>query len=120
MSNPATSHRGTQPNILQSEPVITSAVVSAVTAIIGLAIAFGAPITEGQADAVQTAIPPIMVIIFLITRMFVTPKAAVTEQTKKLPTGKKVVVAGEANELVKTGKIIRDVGSSIPKTDAEG
>lgn len=103
MSNTIT-HRGAQPNIIQSEPVVTAAVSAVLVKGIAMAVEFGAPITEGQADAIDGFSTALMVAIFLVVRIFVTPKSKVVEQMQDGH-----VFAGEASELP-TGTPIREIG----------
>lgn len=98
-----------KPNILQAEPVITAAVSALIVKGIALAVEFGAPVTEGQASAINGFSAALMVIIFLAVRWFVTSKARVVEQTISTASAE-IVVAGEANELP-TGEVIREAGS---------
>lgn len=113
------THRGEQsPNILQSEPVITAAVSALIVKGIALAVEFGAPITEGQADTINGFSSALMVLIFIAVRFFVTPKAKVVEQTITVKDGADIVVAGEANEIP-TGEVIRTIGADELYPDAE-
>ena len=108
---------GAKPNIVQAEPVVTAAVSALIVEGIALAVEFGAPITEGQADAINAFSSALMVIIFLAVRWFVTSKARVVEQTKTVG-GTEVVVAGDASELP-TGTHVREAGSLDVDPDAE-
>lgn len=91
-------------NLVKNEPVVTSAVVAAVVAIVGLAISFGAPVTPDQADAIQGATVAVLPLIFLVARGFVTPNGKVVEREQDGH-----VLAGEANELP-TNTHVREVG----------
>lgn len=104
-----------KPNLIQSEPVITAAVSALIVKGIAMAVEFGAPITEGQASAINAFSSALMVIIFIVVRWFVTSKARVVEQTKTV-NGKEIVVAGEANEIP-TGSKIRTAGSLDPAAE---
>lgn len=108
-----TTHRGNQPNIIKKEPVITAAVSALIVKGIALAVEFGAPITEGQADAINGFSSALMVIVFLAVRFFVTPTAKVLEQEQDGD-----VIAGEANEFKSTGEVIRKVGQLPQRPEA--
>lgn len=81
--------------IPQKEPAaIIAAIGAAATVVIGLAVAFGAPITPDQQSAILIAIPPIgILVVLLVTRPKVTPAAAVAAQVN-LQTG--AIEAGPA------------------------
>lgn len=74
--------------IPQKEPAaIISAIGAAVTAIIGVAVAFGVPMSQQQQNAILVAIGPVAILIVLLaTRPKVTPTAAVAAQVN-LQTG---------------------------------
>lgn len=62
---------------MNKEPaVILSVVGAAVVAVLGILVAFNLPLTQGQQDAIVTAIGPVgLLIIGLLTRQWVTPEA---------------------------------------------
>lgn len=105
---------------IANEPVITSAVVALVAALIPLLLSFGLDITPEQADALQAAVLPVMAVIFLAARGFVTPNGKVVEHEKD-----GVVLAGQANELP-TDTEVRNLGEdplidlSTLEDDSEG
>lgn len=92
---------------MKNEPVaIIGAVGAALAAVIGVAVAFGLPITEDQQTAILAAVGPVgIVVVLIITRRLVTPNGRVVEREDG---GK--VVAGEGSELP-NGLVIRDAGS---------
>lgn len=100
-------------NFVKSEPVITSAVVAAVVAIVGLATALGAPIDDTLAEAIQAATVAILPLVFLAVRGFVTPNGKVVEREQDGH-----VLAGEASELP-THTHVREVGDLSLEEDTD-
>ena len=89
-----------------TEPVITTAVVtSAAAAIVALLVAFGVPLTEEQTSATLGVVAVAAPLIVIVARRWTVPAGTVVEREKD---GQ--VVAGEASEL-STGRVIRPVGS---------
>lgn len=99
---------------IKDEPIITSAITALVVALVGLAISFGAPITPEQADYIQSAVVPVMAVIFIAARGFVSPTATVEKDfTPNADVVERVelghVLAGEASELP-TNTHVREIG----------
>lgn len=94
---------------MKTEPLVTLASITAgATALLGLLVAFGVPLTEGQQVAVLAVVAVAApFVVALAGRGQVTPNASVVELALPVNTpGKRLVVAGEANEI-ETGKTIR-------------
>ena len=94
---------------MKTEPLVTLASITAgATALLGLLVAFGVPLTEGQQVAVLAVVAVAApFVVALAGRGQVTPNASVVELALPMNTpGKRLVVAGEANEI-ETGKTIR-------------
>ena len=107
---------------MKTEPLVTLASITAgATALLGLLVAFGVPLTEGQQVAVLAVVAVAApFVVALAGRGQVTPNASVVELA--LPTntpGKRLVVAGEANEL-ETGKTIRVLEDDDPGSGHTG
>lgn len=94
---------------MKTEPLVTLASITAgATALLGLLVAFGVPLTEGQQVAVLAVVAVVAPFVVAVAgRGQVTPNGSVVELALPMNTpGKRLVVAGEANEL-ETGKTIR-------------
>ena len=96
------------------EPLVTVAGVTAgVTAVLGLLVAFGVPITQEQQVAILAVVAVVApIVVAVIGRRFVTPNANVVEYRA---VGTDAVIAGQANEIA-TGSVIRQLG---PNTEAQ-
>ena len=99
---------------MKNEPLITIATITAGgTAVLGLLVAFGVPITEGQQVAILGVVAVVApVVVALIGRGLVTPNGRVVERVD--PSGQ--VLAGEANEL-ETDTPIREIGTEVEPDD---
>lgn len=96
--------------VTQTEPVtISAAVLAVVTTVITLAVSFGLDLDPGQQGAIVAAVNAVIILATLIaaTRNQVTPKDKVVEQ---LDGDGDNVVAGRANEAIRTGEIVRKSG----------
>lgn len=94
---------------MKTEPLVTLASITAgATALLGLLVAFGVPLTEGQQVAVLAVVAVVAPFVVAVAgRGQVTPNGSVVELALPMNTpGKRLVVAGEANEI-ETGKTIR-------------
>lgn len=96
-------------SLFQREPaVIISSITALVTAVIGLAVAFGLPISPDQQTAILAFTGAVLVLIFgnaAVTRKSVTANDRVVESLDD-KTGE--VVAGPANELVTRNTVVRE------------
>lgn len=92
---------------MKNEPLITVASITAgVTALLGLLVAFGVPVTPDQQVAILGVVAVVApVAVALIGRNLVTPNGSVVERVDSEGT----VKAGEANELP-TDMVIRELG----------
>ena len=99
---------------MKNEPLITVATItSGVTAMLGLLVAFGVPVTQEQQDAILAVVAVVApVVVALVGRGLVTPNGSVVERVA--PSGQ--VLAGEANEL-ETGTPIREIGTEVEPDD---
>ena len=95
---------------MKNEPLVTAAtIVSAVTAVLALLVAFGVPVTQEQQVAILGVVAVLApLIVAALARPKVTPHSNVLEYQDPT-TG--YVVAGPANEAVEAGDVIRDGGS---------
>lgn len=95
---------------MNHEPLVTTATITAaVTAVIGLLVAFGIPLTDEQQTAILAVVSVLApLIVAAVARGKVTPASAVVAQ--ETPDG--VVVAGKASP-VPTGLAV-DVTASDP------
>lgn len=109
------THRADTPPLTETEPVVMTAVLTAASAVVAVAVAFGLPITDGQQDAILAALAAVAPLVVIVSRRWTTPTARVVEQTEPQPVGPDLVVAGEASELP-TGTTIRVAGSLDPVT----
>ena len=91
---------------------IGSLVSQAVVVIIGLLVAFGVPLTSEQIAAIITAAGFIGIILALVLWATTVDRREVVE---RLIGGE--VVAGEANDIVPSGEVVREVE---PRRAAEG
>lgn len=98
-------------NFAKGEPVITAAVLAALTAaLINVLVQFGVPLTEGQVDAVQGLVIVVAPLAVALARKHVSPSAGVIPKRDVLEYSQDGhVLAGEANELP-TNTHIREVG----------
>lgn len=72
------------PNIFQKEPAV---IIGAVTAVIALAYAFGAPITQEQQEAIIGAVVALIPMIALIRQVVYSPATVQKEVVKAAATG---------------------------------
>lgn len=102
--------------IVKDEPaVVSGVVVAAVGSGIVVAVAFGAPITDPQRDAILAAIPAWVVLIMAAVvwiRSRVVPASRVVERQD--PADPSKVIAGEANELPTGATVRTDLGERPP------
>ena len=91
---------------------IGSLVSQAVVVIIGLLVAFGVPLTSEQIAAIITAAGFVGIILALVLWATTVDRREVVE---RLIGGE--VVAGEANDIVPSGEVVREVE---PRHAAEG
>ena len=91
---------------------IGSLVSQAVVVIIGLLVAFGVPLTSEQIAAIITAAGFVGIILALVLWATTVDRREVVE---RLIGGE--VVAGEANDIVPSGEVVREVE---PRRAAEG
>lgn len=99
---------------MKNEPLVTLASITAgATALLGLLVAFGVPLTEGQQVAVLAVVAVAApFVVALAGRVRVTPNANVVEYRDSRTD---TVAAGEANELP-TDTFIRKLGDQ-PEVD---
>lgn len=93
----------------KNEPLITVASVTAViTAVVGLLVAFGVPLTDEQQTAILAVVAAVAPLaVGLVARQLVTPNGKVVEYVVG-----STVVAGQANERVDAGESIRQLDDS--------
>lgn len=86
------------------EPVaISGAVMAVVVSGFGVAVAFGAPLTEEQVGVVVAFVGAAIALVTAWQRSKVTPDTAVVERLE----GNDAVVAGPANDLAHEGDLVR-------------
>lgn len=91
---------------MKTEPVISTATITAaVSAVIGVLVAFGVPLTDDQKVAVLALVGVAAPLVVILARKYVTPNASVVERDDA-----GTVVAGEGSELP-TGTVVRPAGS---------
>lgn len=91
---------------------IGSLVSQAVIVVIGLLVAFGVPLTSEQIAAIITAAGFVGIILALVLWASTVDRREVVE---RLIGGE--VVAGEANDMIPSGEVVREVE---PRRAAEG
>ena len=91
---------------------IGSLVSQAVVVIIGLLVAFGVPLTSEQIAAIITAAGFVGIVLALVLWATTVDRREVVE---RLIGGE--VVAGEANDMIPSGEVVREVE---PRHAAEG
>lgn len=98
---------------MKTEPVISTATITAaVSAVIGVLVAFGVPLTDDQKIAVLALVGVAAPLVVILARKYVTPNASVVERDDA-----GTIVAGEGSELP-TGTVVRTAGS-LNTTDVD-
>lgn len=92
---------------IKAEPaVIVSTVTAAITAAIGLLVAFGADITDTQRNALIAAVAPLVAVIFLmgpiIRQLVYAPKTTQAIANNAAATGNPTIPAPPATDAVET------------------
>ncbi len=100
---------------MKTEPVISTATITAaVSAVIGVLVAFGVPLSEDQKVAVLALVAVAAPLVVILARKYVTPNGKVVERDDA-----GTVVAGEGSELP-TGTIVRPAGTpDLPLVDLD-
>lgn len=112
-----TTPRGTQPNVLATEPVtIGGAVIVFGNAVLGALPLFGVDMSADQVGAANIVLAALVALITVIMRHFSRSKASVDQNyTPNEDVVEKIedqqVVAGPANDLVPEGDSIRDLAA---------
>lgn len=95
-------------SLAKREPAALAAGITAViTTGLGLAVAFGLPVTEAQQGAILGFTGAVLALVLgtgAAVRAAVTPKVKVLEQVDG-----KYVIAGEANDQVSEGTVVREL-----------
>jgi|SRR5690625_1976141 len=95
-------------DLVKAEPVVTAAAVGLAIAATGFAVALGAPVSPELAAAIEALTSALMVAVFVVVRLFVTPNPKVIEREQDGH-----VLAGGGNDLHPADTHIREIGETV-------
>ena len=92
---------------MKAEPaVIVSTITAAIVAVVGVAVAFGADLTDTQQNAMIAAVAPLVAVIFvlgpIIRSLVYSPKTTQAIANQAAVTGDPTIPAPPATDAVKT------------------